>query len=434
MSAMPASANSTPRRPLRVLYFIGSYGPAAMGNASHEETILALRARGHSVDVFTQVTEPGRAAFLRSTHGGVPVYSVNLSAKGSRFARAMRPLALRLLQYEYLPVLLRAYRRHLGTHRYDLVHVEGAYPFGLVAALGSGGTPFMANVQGADVIKLPEADYGYRRFRMPDLTVRMVLKRAALVRVISPFLRDYVVREGLARAGQMVVVLRSIEDAAFPPPDSDLDAFRGAARRWLADRYGVGLDRPLLVSLSRLHPFKGLEFLVDAIPAIVAEQRQRGGQPPWFLICGPSRSTEHFGDYKQFLRNRAESLGVAQHIVFTGQVAHEDVRAHLAGAEILVCPSIIEAQNKVVPEACAVGTPSVVTTTTGITSYLEPMEACVAVPPRSAARIAGAVGDLLSNPGRYADVQGHALDAAETLRKEALTPLLEQAWYRAAGR
>ena len=35
---------------LRVLYFIGSYGPEAMGSASHEQTILALRERGHDLD------------------------------------------------------------------------------------------------------------------------------------------------------------------------------------------------------------------------------------------------------------------------------------------------------------------------------------------------------------------------------------------------
>src|SRR5205814_7488197 len=136
---------------------IGSYGPDVMGNASHEEVVLALRERGHSVDVLTQVTRPGDARYSKSVYSGVPVYSVNLAASGrgsgARLAfSAVRNLrnkaADRLLRYEHIYTLLTAYRRHLSRYHYDLVHVEGVYPFGWVAARGSGRTPYMANVQG----------------------------------------------------------------------------------------------------------------------------------------------------------------------------------------------------------------------------------------------------------------------------------------------
>ena len=50
---------------LRVLYFIGSYGPEAMGSASHEQTILALRDRGHHVDVLTQINRPDVGRYTR---------------------------------------------------------------------------------------------------------------------------------------------------------------------------------------------------------------------------------------------------------------------------------------------------------------------------------------------------------------------------------
>ena len=56
MLAMTSDNAPAKRAPLSVLYFIGSYGPDVMGNASHEEVILALRERGHSVDVLTHAT------------------------------------------------------------------------------------------------------------------------------------------------------------------------------------------------------------------------------------------------------------------------------------------------------------------------------------------------------------------------------------------
>ncbi len=403
-----------------------------MGNASHEQMVLALRARGHDVDVFTQITEPGKPLYTKAVYSGVTVYQVNLTASGSRLGGWVRPLASKLLQYEYLPQIVAAFRRHLRTREYDLLHVEGAYPFGLVAALTAGKTPFLVNVQGADVIRLPEADYGYRRFRLPRAAVSFVFKRASLVRSISPLLADYIVGEGLVERERVEVILRSIEDSAFPPPGEQLDDFRSDSRREIGDRYGVGLNRPIVIALSRLHPFKGLEYLVDAIPQVIAARNAEGKQPPWFLICGPSRSTPNFGDYREFLLHRAADNGVASHIVFTGQVPHDEVRCHLASAHVLVCPSIIEAQNKVVPEACAVGTPSVVTSTTGITSYLAPLDACISVPPRDADAIAEGVLDMLNSSEAYSHLQQRALRAAETLRTETLAPKLESLWYRTA--
>src|SRR5256885_166697 len=106
---------------LKVLYFIGSYGPDAMGSASHEQTILALRERGHDVEVLTQVTEPGKPRYSRVEYSGVPVYRVNLAARSGRLMRVERTLAERFLKYEYIPVLVSALRRHLRTHSYDLI-------------------------------------------------------------------------------------------------------------------------------------------------------------------------------------------------------------------------------------------------------------------------------------------------------------------------
>ena len=420
-------------RPLRVLYFIGSYSPELMGNVGHEQVILALRSRGHEVEVLTQINEPGVARYSLVHYAGVPVYRVNLAAVSSPLAGLTRKAAGRFLRYEHALTLLSAYRRHLGLRSYDLVHVEGAYPFGFVAAVGGGRTPFMANVQGADVIDLPENDYGYRRFSIPRAAVGLALRRAALVRVNSPFMVGYLRSEGLVPARKIVMVPRALEAGAFPPVGADLDEYRRACREMLGTKYGIGLPRPVIMSLSRLHPFKGLEYLVDAITMVIAEQRKRGQEPPWFVLCGPSRATEHYGDYREFLLKRAEQAGVASHIVFTGQVPHPEVRDHLAGADVVASPSVVEALHRVALEAAAVGTPPVVTETTGAATYLAPEDACIAVPPRSPQGIADAVVRLLNEPDLYRSVRTNALRVAETLRLEHVAPQLEAAWERAAG-
>ena len=417
-------------RRLRVLYFIGSYSPDLMGNAGHEQAILALRERGHDVEVLTQINEPVVPRYSRVHYAGVPVYRINLAAFGGRASGLIRKAAGKVLRYEHTLTLLAAYRRHMRGRIYDLVHAEGAYPFGFVAAVG-GRVPFMANVQGADVIDLPENDYGYRRFPIPRASVSLALQRAALVRVNSPFMVGYLESEGLAPSSRVVMVPRVLEGSAFPPSDMPLEQFRKEGKRLLQDKYGLGLPRPVVMSLSRLHPFKGLEYLVDAIPVVVAARRQQGKEPPWFVLCGPSRSTENYGDYRQFLQQRADQAGMGSYLVFTGQVAHSEVSSHLAGADVVVSPSVVEALHRVALEAAAVGTPSVISETTGAASYLAPHNACLPVASRSPQAIADAILRLLSEPALYESVRTNALDVAESLRTESVAPQLEAAWARA---
>lgn len=420
-------------RPLRVLYLIGSYSPELMGNAGHEQVILALRERGHEVDVFTQINVPGVPRYTRVHYSGVPVYRVNLAAPSSPVGSLVRAGAGRLLRYEHSLTLLAAYRRHLGSFHYDLVHAEGVYPFGAVAALGSGNTPYLANVQGADVIDLPENDYGYRRFPVPRALVKLALDRAALIRVNSPFMVAYLQDEKLAAGDRTVMVPRVLEETAFPPHGEPLEQFRERSRDVLSAKYGIGLPRPVVMSLSRLHPFKGLEYLVDAIPLVVAEHRRLGKEPPWFVLCGPSRSTENYGDYRAFLLKRAQDAGVANYLVFTGQVPHAEVRSHLAGADVVCSPSVVEALHRVALEAAAVGTPAVVSESTGAATYLSPQDACLPVPARSAEAIARSIVRLLNEPSLYLRIRENALRVADTLRLDQVAPQLEAAWERAGG-
>jgi glycosyltransferase involved in cell wall biosynthesis len=411
-----------------------------MGNAGHEQAILAMRDRGHDVEVLTQINDPRATRYTRVRYSGVSVFRVNLAAASagrgpleSTIGSLVRRAAGHFLRYEHTLTLLGAYHRHLRRHHYDLVHVEGAYPFGLVAALASGHTPYLANVQGADVIDLPENDYGYRRFPIPRGAVSLALQRAALVRVNSPFMVGYLASEGLATSDRIVMVPRVLESSAFPPEGMSLERFRLEGRRVLLNKYGLGLPRPIVMSLSRLHPFKGLEYLVDAIPMVVAAERKRGGDPPWFVLSGPSRSTEHYGDYREFLQKRADAVGVGGHLVFTGEVPHSEVSYHLAGADVVASPSVVEALHRVALEAAAVGTPSVVTETTGAASYLAPQGACVPVPARSPEAIADAIIKLLNDQALYEQVKQNALGVAKTLKLESVAPKLEAAWERAAA-
>ncbi|MGI8587504.1 MAG: glycosyltransferase family 4 protein [Chloroflexia bacterium] len=404
---------------MRLSYLIGSYSSDLMGNGHHEEVIQALRARGVDVEVLTLVSEPGAPALRRTEIHTVPVWEINTKAGGGAALRVMRLASGRLFHYEHFLELVAAARRFYARETYDLIHAEAAYPFGAAVMMATRGRrpPVVVNIQGADVISLPAHDYGFRRFRLPRRLVASTLRDAAAVRVISPHLAGYVTALG-ADAGRVITVPRAIETLAYLPPEIPLAEYKAAARARLTARYGLDpaeeAGRGWVMFVGRLHPFKGLEYLVEALPAMNALTASR----PRLWLCGPSRGTEHYGDFQGFLQGRADALGVGDQLTFTGRLPRPDVRDHLAAAEVVCIPSVVEAMNRVTLEATVVGTPVVVSESTGIAAYLAPLGACIAVPPRSPAALAEAISALLLDPAHRLAVAASALRASGSFRTD----------------
>ena len=416
---------------MKISYLIGSYSSDLMGNAHHDEVIRALIARGVEIEVLTVVAERGTAALTQRLINGVPVWAINALAAGGLRGTARRQASARLFHYEHFLTLVAAARRFYASHHYDLIHAEAAYPFGAAAILAVGRRiPTVVTIQGADVIALPEHDYGFRRFWLPRRLVARTLRDAATVRVISPHLAGYVTALG-AEPGHIATIPRAIEAVAYPPDDRPLATYKAEARARLLDRYGLDpaaeAGRGWIMFVGRLHPFKGLEYLIEALPALNATLPQ----PLRLWLCGPARGTEHYGDFAAFLQNRADVLGVGGRVLFTGQLPRADVRDHLAAADAVCIPSVVEAMNRVTLEATVVGTPVVVSESTGIAAYLAPLGACVAVPPRAPAALAAALGDLLRDPAHHAAVAAAALQAATGFRTDQVADAMLGVYERA---
>ncbi|MFY9512609.1 MAG: glycosyltransferase, partial [Rubrivivax sp.] len=105
-----------------------------------------------------------------------------------------------------------------------------------------------------------------------------------------------------------------------------------------------------LVFVGRLIPHKHPADLLQAA-AVLNRQRQQQGLPPLRLKLvggGPLDST---------LRQQAQALGLAAHVLHWGEVAaHDEVIAHLKSAQLLVLPSTREGFGLVLAEAMAAGT------------------------------------------------------------------------------
>jgi glycosyltransferase involved in cell wall biosynthesis len=351
-------------KPLRVLYAIMAYGPHIIASEVHSELGRAFRQQGHSFSVASpnDYAEAGEAGAKAFPDEATEVRVYNIDFKNSFWRRIIRRICQKLFHYAFFFDLYLGYRQFLREHQndFEVIHVEAAYPLGAAIALASGKlkTPFIVTLQGADVMNVPAYDYGYGRFWLPRLLLRYTFKRAAGVRANSEQTAQIALELG-AQPAKVKPVLRNV---ILPEGERGV-AFKTQNAAMLREKYNLN-DGAILIALSRLHPFKGLDFLIKAAPLL----RQKLGKVN-ILICGPSRKTPQFGDYRQYLERLAEQQGVSDIVTFTGKVEFLQSPQYLAGADLLIVPSVVEALNKVVIEAAAVGTPSVITETTGIATH-----------------------------------------------------------------
>lgn len=352
---------------MRILYTIMAYGPQIIASEVHSELGREFRSAGNSFAVLSLEDygsggEAGATLFPGEA-GTVPLYTLRFGNKS--WQKFPRKLVSRFFKYAFFLELVFGLVKFLRKHRgeFDVVHVEAAYPLGAAWAITDklSGTklPFILNLQGADVMSLPAYDYGYARYRLPRLLLRYAFRKCAGVRANSEQTAALALELGTDPA-KVRVIYRNISDQIYPPASKDLAENKAAQQKFLREKYGLK-DGPVLIALSRLHPFKGLDFLVKAMPELLEKWPGLN-----LLICGPGRRTPQFGDYRVYLEKIAHELGVEDRVIFTGKVDFAQSANYQAGADLLIVPSVVEALNKVVIEAAAVGTPAVITETTGI--------------------------------------------------------------------
>ncbi len=146
------------------------------------------------------------------------------------------------------PVLVRAVRRRAAETGADLVVIDPALPLGLIGPRL--GLPYAVVLHGAEVT-VPAHMWGTRRL------LAGVLSQASLIVAAGRYAE---VQARLVAGGDLppvVVVPPGVDTARFRPLSlEDKEAAR--------DRLGLPVGAPLVVSVSRLVPRKGMDVLIDA--------------------------------------------------------------------------------------------------------------------------------------------------------------------------
>lgn len=327
---------------MRILQITHRYPPQTGGVETHvSELSRRLVDRGHRVTVLT--ADAGSGDDRRERRDGVLVRRMRSLAPGGAIHLA--------------PGVVPAVR----TANADVVHAHNYHslPLALAALTHSGDSdvPFVAtpHYHGESAVGL--------RDRLLDIYKplgRWALRGADAVLAVSEWER----RRLAADLGV---------DARVVPNGLDVGRFRDAVpeRR----------DRPYLLTVSRLEPYKGVHFVIRALACLPDHELVVVG-------AGPERES---------LERLAADRGVADRVAFLGYVEAGRLPGLYAGAEAFLTMSTVEAYGLTVAEALASGTPCVVREVGALVDWTD-RDDCIGVEATDPETLASAVKKAVDCP------------------------------------
>ena len=173
------------------------------------------------------------------------------------------------------------------------------------------------------------------------------------------------------------------------------------------DKLGVE-GSSVILTFGLLSPDKGIEYVIDAMPAILAKHPNTV-----YIVLGathPHVKQQHGEAYRHMLQNRAERLGVDANVIFHNRfVSHEELVEFLGAADLYVTPYLKEEQSTSGTLAYAVGCgKAVVSTPYRYARELLADGRGILVPWRDAEAIGREIVGLLDDPARRIELQQRA--------------------------
>lgn len=258
--------------------------------------------------------------------------------------------------------------RELAGGHYDLVNPHWILPQGFVSTLAAPlfGLPTAITVHGGEV-------FGLKGALMTSL-MRTSIRRAQAVTVNSSA-TEAIVRTIDPTAKHVLRIPMGVDGT---PPDEEAAA---AVR----DTHAAS-EEFLLVFVGRVILEKGIEEVIRAARML----RDRGRRVKT-LVIGE-------GQERGYAEQLCSSLNMSDGVTFLGWLEPEDVKNHMAAADVFIGPSWTEPQGLTFREALVAGTPVVATGVGGIIDAIKHEETGIIIEPKSPEQLADAICRLLDEP------------------------------------
>jgi glycosyltransferase involved in cell wall biosynthesis len=283
--------------------------------------------------------------------------------------------------------------RGLDVGEYDLVHVHNSVPMaGMVRvalACKRRGVPYVVTTH--EVSSISALPTSMEMSLLPRVAFEVAVHRPYWTvlrhaRHLFALSEDDAARLRARLPGQSVSVVPNGVRLRPPAPD--------AADR-VTERWGIPVDRRILLFVGQLSTSKGVGDLLAAYDALETECT--------LVVVGPVKEPAY--------RERLESYDDA-HVRYLGYVGYPELGTLFQRADVFVFPTRSDVFPLVTLEAMAAGTAVVATTVGGIPDQLAG-EAGVLVPPERPDRVAECVDQLLADDAYRASVAARGFERVE---------------------
>ena len=261
-------------------------------------------------------------------------------------------------------VTLSGHFRRLPSDTFDLVHVHHFGRAALRLAAATGRPPFVLTTH--DPFAMNGLPVGWKR----RVTDGFVLRKADAVVALSNAERNFLTHHQGLPPERITVIPNGIRTAVFDR---------------ISDPAEPTDD---LLFVGQLQQFKGLDYLLRALPAV------RASHPSVKL-----RVVYQTGALLDWYQKQASRLGLDACLEFAGATTAAGLAQLYSKAAIVVSPSLGECLSTVVLEAMCCGATVVATDVGGIREQLDE-DTGVIVPPRDSTALARAISMLLADAGR----------------------------------
>jgi len=296
-----------------VSYFLGKHFAAA----GHDVHLITSQFRDCPRDEEVEGFHVHRVRALRKNRDVCAVhemltYAISSSLYGLRFAKQFKP---------------------------DIVQVFFGIPAGGGAYLlrKRHNVPYLVFLGGRDVPRRnPDPPYYRWLYLLLKPVIRSIWNNASAVVACSDGLRE--LAQETAPDVKMSVIPDGLDLSRFKPSPREPDP-----------------ESVRILTIGRLIPRKGFQFLIRALPQIV----ENAAHDFEIEIVGD-------GPYQKELLKLAADLDVTEHIRFAGAVPYSELPGKYRDADIFILPSLAEGMPLVVLEAMGTGLPIVASRVQGI--------------------------------------------------------------------
>ena len=263
------------------------------------------------------------------------------------------------------------------ANHYDVIHAHWIIPQGLVAvilrALLKSHPPVVLTSHGGDLFAL--------RGGLLQRLKSWIIAKSDHLTVVSSTMRDRALDQALVSPDKVSVIPMGVDSQGmFRPPEDDR-------------------KRRGLLFVGRLVDKKGIEYLIEAMPAVL--QRHPGET---LTIIGE-------GPLREALQDACQKRDIAGNVVFLGSLVNQEIPEHLKAAAVTVFPSVVtesgdqEGTPVAIMEALACGCAAVVSDYPGSRDIILDRQTGLLVAQRSPQELAEKI-NLLMNDSKLRQALG----------------------------